>query len=390
MSAPFIQGWCPGALRPMASGDGLVVRIRPRAGRLTADQARGIAALSRQHGNGLIDLSNRANVQLRGVTEASHPALINGLRALDLIDTDATDEARRNIVVSPFWTEADGSQDIAIALAKALTAPEAPILPGKFGYSIDPAKFSTLRTTSVDIRIEWHLSGWLVRGESFATGAMVNSAEAAASAAVELARWFVAHGGVEGGRGRMAQLWQSESLKARHDRLPQRFQEGGAMAASAPQPAPGTCAQGQLVGFDFGQMQAETLAALADLGALRVTPWRMLLIEGATKAPDMPGLITRADDPMLRVIACTGAPGCLQAHAATRPLARALASRVSETLHVSGCAKGCAHPGPAALTLTATPDGFALIRNGKASGTPLRDKLSATDLTETNILNEFP
>ena len=30
MSAPVIQGWCPGALRPMMSGDGLVVRVRPR------------------------------------------------------------------------------------------------------------------------------------------------------------------------------------------------------------------------------------------------------------------------------------------------------------------------------------------------------------------------
>ena len=29
-----VQGWCPGALRPMMSGDGLVVRVRPQAGRL--------------------------------------------------------------------------------------------------------------------------------------------------------------------------------------------------------------------------------------------------------------------------------------------------------------------------------------------------------------------
>ncbi|MFD1807161.1 hypothetical protein ACFSHQ_00890 [Gemmobacter lanyuensis] len=36
-----MQGWCPGALRPMMSGDGLVVRVRPRLGRLRADQARG-------------------------------------------------------------------------------------------------------------------------------------------------------------------------------------------------------------------------------------------------------------------------------------------------------------------------------------------------------------
>ena len=146
-----------------------------------------------------------------------------------------------------------------------------------------------------------------------------------------------------------------------------------------------------LVAFEFGQMQAETLAALADLGPLRVTPWRMLLIEGAITAPDLPGLITRADDPMLRVVACTGAPGCLQAHGETRNLARALAPHLRETLHVSGCAKGCAHPGPAALTLTATPTGFALIRGGAASGTPIRDGLSADDLIASpSILTEFP
>jgi precorrin-3B synthase len=116
----------------------------------------------------------------------------------------------------------------------------------------------------------------------------------------------------------------------------------------------------------------------------------MLLIENLTDAPHIPGVITQPDDPMLRVIACTGAPCCLQAHAATRPLARALAPKLTQSLHVSGCAKGCAHPTTAPLTLTATANGFSLIHNGAASGTPLREGLSATDLTETNILNEFP
>ena len=46
MSGPIIRGWCPGALRPMQSGDGLVVRLRPQAGRLTAVQAAGVAALA--------------------------------------------------------------------------------------------------------------------------------------------------------------------------------------------------------------------------------------------------------------------------------------------------------------------------------------------------------
>ena len=40
MSAPVAaKGWCPGALRPMESGDGLIARIRPRGGRLSAAAA---------------------------------------------------------------------------------------------------------------------------------------------------------------------------------------------------------------------------------------------------------------------------------------------------------------------------------------------------------------
>ena len=45
-----VKGWCPGALRPMASGDGLVLRIRPRLAELSADQMRGIAAAALTHG----------------------------------------------------------------------------------------------------------------------------------------------------------------------------------------------------------------------------------------------------------------------------------------------------------------------------------------------------
>ena len=120
-------------------------------------------------------------------------------------------------------------------------------------------------------------------------------------------------------------------------------------------------------------MHAETLAAMAN-SPLRITPWRMILIEGAASAPDLPGLITDPTDPRLNVTACTGAPGCPQALQPTRDLARRFAAQVppGQHLHVSGCAKGCAHPAPCDITLTATPQGFTLIRNGRAAdpGTP--------------------
>lgn len=361
----------------MQSGDGLVVRIRPRAGRLTPDQARNIASLARLHGNGLIDLSNRANVQLRGVTEASYPALIEALRALDLIDADVTGESRRNIITTPFWCAGDNTQGLVQQLAAALMAPDAPQVSGKFGFAIDTGSAPVLRDAPADIWLETGPDGLLLATDC--DRALAVTPETAIPEAIALAHWFIANGGMSEGRGRMAALLKRIPL-------PDHFAAERLPAASPA--APGPTPQGQLVALEFGQMQDETLAALADLGPIRITPWRMLLIEGLTEAPQIPGVITRADDPLLRVIACTGAPGCLQAHAQTRPLARALAPLVKETLHVSGCDKGCAHPGPTALTLTARPDGFALIRGGVASGASLVRGLSAAELTETNILTE--
>jgi precorrin-3B synthase len=179
-----------------------------------------------------------------------------------------------------------------------------------------------------------------------------------------LARWFLAH---RGGHTRMAAL-------APHQPLPERFQTCADMPPPAAPPPPGATAMGWLVGAEFGQLQAQTLAALSTLGALRMTPWQMLLVEGLQHAPalcDIPGLATQPLDARLRVRACTGAPGCLQAAATTRPLARALAPLVpaGQWLHVSGCSKGCAHP-RAALTLVATPAGFNLIRHGTAASPP--------------------
>ena len=76
MSAFKVQGWCPGALRPMQSGDGLVVRIRPPLGRLTPAQAKAIAKAAGTHGNGIIV---RAVIELKKDTpgHARNAAMIH-------------------------------------------------------------------------------------------------------------------------------------------------------------------------------------------------------------------------------------------------------------------------------------------------------------------------
>ena len=373
MAEPVIQGWCPGALRPMPSGDGWIIRVRPPGGRLTTQQAREIARLARAHGNGVIGLSSRANIHLRGVTEPSYAPLIEGLDALGLIDENPEAEERRNIVLSPFWSADDGSVELAAALAKSLAAPAAPRLPAKFGFAIDCGPRPVLTDVSADIRLERSADGGMICRASGSARAARVSAQTAVSTMLALADWFVQSGGISGERGRMA------AHLARGAALPEIFNEVAAPSVTVYSAEPGPLAQGALVGFEFGQMPVDMLTALSDLGPLRVTPWRMLLIEGADTMPELPGLITRPHDPMLRVVACTGAPGCLQAAQPTRTLARSLASHLPDgaILHVSGCAKGCAHPGPAALTLTAHAAGFDLIRDGPARDLPKHSGLSA-------------
>ena len=374
---PVIQGWCPGALRPMRSGDGFVVRLRLPLGRMTPQQARAIADLSRRHGNGQLDLSARANLQMRGVDEATHPALIEGLRPFGLIDADSRAEARRNITLTPFWRVGDDSARIAADLAARLIAPDAPELSGKFGFAVDCGPRPVLGETSADIRIERTGRGLICRADGMESGRPVTTATAAETA-LELAQWFVNTGGVQGNRGRMAHHI------AQGTHLPDEWSQIS-RCKSLPSPAPGPCEGGVLVGLEFGRINADLLEQLAALGPLRITPWRMLLIEGAQATPALPGLITHATDPRLRIDACTGAPGCPQARAETRPLARALAACLPDHthLHVSGCTKGCAHPEPAALTLVATGrNRFALVRNGRAS-----DPSETPDLSPEDLLN---
>lgn len=372
MTAWEIKGWCPGALRPMQSGDGLVVRIRPPLGRLTPQQAEAIAQAAETHGNGIIDLSSRANLQLRGVTETSHPRLIDDLRAQGLIDPDIETETLRNLIVTPFRD----SETIALAVSLTAALARMPRLPGKFGFALDTGPRPVLTHASVDIRVERAEGGRLIlRPAGHALGQPVTDL---AADAIAMTEWFIANGGISDGRGRIAAL------------IARGVVPPGCTLAPAdpwPTPLPGLHPDGALVALAFGQMHAETLHALAALGhELRPTPWRMLLIVGAMKLPDIPGLITDPADPVLRITACTGAPACPQALGDTRTLARQVAPHLAatQTLHISGCAKGCAHPGAAPLTLTATATGHNLILNGTASDTP-----SLTGLDRQAILDHL-
>ncbi len=375
MNGGLIKGWCPGAHRPMAAEDGLILRIRPPGGRLSSAQARGLADLARAHGQGTLSLTTRANVQMRGIAPADHAAILARLAALGLLDADAAAEQARNIVVTPFWRAGDGTLELATALADGLA--NLCGLPAKFGFMVDTGPAPVLGGTSADIRFERATDGTLLlRPDGATQGQPVQTAEAVARA-LALAGWFIASGGVKDGRGRMR-----THLATGHT-PPPGLAGTTPSAAALPEPLPGPCAAGVLAAFAFGELQAETLDALARLsGEIRLTPWRMLLLPGLATLPPLPGLIADPASPLPRVFACTGAPGCGQALGETRAWAAGLASHLPPGMcvHVSGCAKGCAHPGPADVTLTATTAGFSLIRNGAVSAAPEMEGLDPESL----------
>src|SRR5262249_60322377 len=125
-----------------------------------------------------------------------------------------------------------------------------------------------------------------------------------------------------GGRGRMAPHLVTATL-------PKEFAGQAHPASMTASPQPGIYQNGALVGLAFGQLQSAALHHLATLApGLRMTPWRLLLLEGLHEMPAHDGLVTRADDPLLRVVACTGAPSCPEAHAETRTLAASLAPHI--------------------------------------------------------------
>ncbi|MCA8930372.1 MAG: 3,4-dihydroxy-2-butanone-4-phosphate synthase, partial [Alphaproteobacteria bacterium] len=133
-------------------GDGLILRVRPPLGRITRDQALGLCAAARGLANGVIDLTNRANLQLRGVTDEGYQPLLEQLLDLGLLDADPATEARRNITVTPFARDGD----LSLRLAQELTArlAELPALPAKFGFVVDCGDAPVLAGDPGDIRLE--------------------------------------------------------------------------------------------------------------------------------------------------------------------------------------------------------------------------------------------
>jgi precorrin-3B synthase len=130
---------CPGVLTLHPARDGLVARIRLPGGYASAARWRALAGLSRDFGDGCVDVTARGNVQLRGLRAADAEALATRTAAAGLMPSAQHDRAR-NITASPL--SGLGGRPPLRALVDALDAallagPEFTALPGRFLFALD-------------------------------------------------------------------------------------------------------------------------------------------------------------------------------------------------------------------------------------------------------------
>ena len=347
LAAAFeVKGWCPGALQPMPSGDGLLVRVRPWCGAFAPDAVAALADIADRFGNGHIDLTRRANLQIRGVREGDVPEMQRVLRAHGLLDRDPAVEAGRNIMVSPLAGLDSAALDvrpIARELVELLASdPALRGLPAKFGFLVDGGGAVSIAGERAGVALVAAGSAVAVarRGEWLG----VTSRDKAACAAQTLAR------------GEVPALDRIDAIPDATSRRPLGMLACGAIGVAAP----------------FGRLEAWQLRKLVEIvdGDIRLSPWRAVYFKGGAAAAEAAreiGLIVDADNPLLRVDACPGAPACASSSVDTRSLASAIAAKHPRgTVHVSGCAKGCARTAPADLVLVGVGGRYGVIRNGTA------------------------
>ncbi|MEM9709818.1 MAG: cobalamin biosynthesis protein CobG [Pseudomonadota bacterium] len=263
------KGWCPSAWRPMAVEDGLLLRLRPPMGRLTAGQAAGIADIARQFGNGALDVTNRANLQIRGLQADEHDKVLDALLDLALLDPDAEFEKRRSFMVTPFWQPGDDTHILAQRLTAHLG--DLPDLPAKFGFAIDLGPRPVLGAYPADIRFERGQGGIVLRADGAARGKLIRPGDAVTEG-IALARWFAFRRTDD--RRRMAQVVDAEG--------------GPPGAELAPLPPTAPDGSSLVKTADDGRISADAFARTIETSgapAIRLTPWRAIVDERTIRSP---------------------------------------------------------------------------------------------------------
>lgn len=379
---------CPGLWRVVPARDGGICRVKLPGGLLSSAQARAVAEAAKLFGSGVLELTNRSNLQLRGVREGCQGELVQHLLGAGLGPRNPAADDVRNLLLSPAAGRDRRAQLDTRPLADRLLAllentPEFHGLSAKFAIQLDGGEALAMLDHPHDLWLSAlpggaHLAFGLAGCPRDPALGVVPVAQAEQLVEAVL-RLFLQLAGVH---TRMRQLLAELPVEQFLARLPLPLQQARA-AESRPHddsPPLGTHGQAQpgrlmlLAGAPLGRLQAEQLQALADLadaeaqGELRLTPWQGVLLADVAESRQAAvarsmaeiGLLLEARAPLARLLACSGTSGCAKAQADTKADARQLAERLQPDLaqlHLSGCPRSCAAAHVAPFTLLAQPGG---------------------------------
>jgi ferredoxin-nitrite reductase len=378
--------------------DAFMLRLRLPGGILTAYHARGLAAVADKFGAGYLDVTTRANLQIREIGAAHPVAALEAIQELGLTSRGAGADNIRNLTGSPLAGidphELYDTRPLTRELYHyILNHRELYGLPRKFNIAFDGGGRAAMLEDTADIGFAAvrvgpgqaapagiyfrMLLGGLTGHEAFArdSGVLLEPPEVVPAAAAIL-RLFIAHGDrTDRKRARLKYLverWGVEKCLA-EAAFPWRFVPREACEPRRPidkqahvgvhaQAQPGLCYVG--IVLPVGRLTSDRLRGLADVadrfgsGTLRLTVWQNLIVSDITER-DLPsalgaiaalGLGTEASAIRGGLVACTGNVGCKFALSDTKRHGLALADHLDGRLaldtplniHLTGCPNSCA------------------------------------------------
>ncbi len=92
--------FCPGILHAVPAQDGMLIRVRVPGGLVQANQLRAVAAISSTFADGQLEITSRANLQLRGIATPDLPQVATALSQAGLLPSSQHDRVR-NLVTQP-------------------------------------------------------------------------------------------------------------------------------------------------------------------------------------------------------------------------------------------------------------------------------------------------
>lgn len=388
------EKFCPGILHAVPAKDGLLVRIRVPGGLMEASQLRVVADLSRRFADDTVEITSRANLQVRALQPQDLAEVVGELRAVGLFPSETHDRVR-NIVASPFagleGDERIDTREMVRELDRRLQAESvfAGLSPKfTFGFQGGERRYShDVEDLSLE-RCE-DASRMLLLIDGVSTGHCVETASAV-ECMLEGARVSLRLAQESGVVVRTRRLGGIDRIVAALGRFltpcfelrrAPEFVEVVAGGWPASRTAHVNLVPSVPLGRLSSQQACEVASVAGEWGAdLRLAPWRGVVLGSIPAVASAEvrerlasvGLACDSRDGFSGVAACAGITGCDASLADVRSDAAVIARRLSGkgivagwTVNLSGCEKQCARRHGASAELIAGDGGYLLKIDGQ-------------------------